>query len=71
MVCMTTTIQINEDTLEYLKRYKEQWKLETYDDVIKKFMTMGDYAKSFQGYIGKKITREKLLKNLRDKKDRF
>ena len=29
------------------------------------------YLKSFKGYLGKKITREELLKNLRDKNDRY
>ena len=70
---MATTIQINEDTLGLLKMYKEQMKAQTYDEVIKKFMTinMGDYAKKFKGYLGKKIPREELLKGLRDKADRF
>ncbi|MEK6947613.1 MAG: hypothetical protein AABX19_00060 [Nanoarchaeota archaeon] len=68
---MTTTIQIGDDTLELLKRYKEQWKAETYDEVIKKFMTMKiTNKKSFRGYLGKKDMKF-VMKDLRDKKDRL
>ena len=38
-----------------------------YDEVIKKFMSFGDYAKSFRGYLGK-MSRKELIKDLRDKK---
>ena len=68
---MVTSIQIGEDTLVLLKKYKSQFKAETYDEVIKKFMKLGQYGKSYQGYLGKKISRDSLLKNLRDKQDRY
>lgn len=67
---MTTTIQVREETLELLKRYKEQTKAKTYDDVIIGFMSRGDYAKQFRGFLGK-MNRDELLKDLRDKRDRF
>ncbi|MBS3167513.1 hypothetical protein J4216_00105 [Candidatus Woesearchaeota archaeon] len=67
---MTTTIQISDDTLELLKKYKEQTKAQTYDEVIRNFMKMKDYAKSFRGYLGKKNMKF-IMKDLRDKKDRF
>ena len=63
-------IEITEETFKYLKMYKEQWKLKTYEDVIKKFMTRGDYAKSFRGFLGKKDMKY-VMKDLRDKKDRY
>lgn len=68
---MTTTIQISENTLDLLKRFKEQTHAHTYDEVILNFMKLGSYAKQFRGYLGKKISREDLLKGLRDKKDRY
>lgn len=70
---MTTTIQINEDTVELLKKYKEQTHSQTYDEVIKKMMTLkvGQYAKKFRGYLGKGISRKELLKELRDKTNRY
>lgn len=67
---MATTIQISESTLDLLKRYKEQTKAHNYDEVIVGFMKLGDYAKSFRGYLGKK-NMAFVMKNLRDKKDRF
>ncbi len=68
---MTTTIQIRDETLELLKRVKEQTHAKTYDDVIINFMSMGAYAKLYRGFLGKKWTREELLKDLRDKRDRY
>lgn len=66
----TTTIQINEDTLSLLKKYKEQTKAQTYDEVIKNFMKLGDYAKQFRGFLGKRDMKF-VMRGLRDKKDRF
>ena len=47
--------------------------MQTYDDVIRKFMAMkpGNNAKSFRGYLGKNIPMKEILKDLRDKKDRY
>ena len=69
---MTTTIQVGEDTLKILKKYKDQTKSKTYDEVIKKFMGLGmvAYAKKFRGYLGKKDMTF-VMKDLRDKKDRY
>jgi len=64
----TTTIQIQEDTLEFLKMIKEQSQAKTYDEVIHNFMVLGDYAKQFRGFLGKK-DRKMLLKGLRDEGD--
>ena len=67
---MTTTIQVREETLELLKRYKEQTNAKTYDDVIIGFMSRGDYAKQFRGFLGKHDMKW-VLKDLRDKRDRY
>ena len=67
---MSTTIQLDEETLELLKRCKEQTKAKTYDEVIRNFMRLGAYAKSFRGYLGKKKA-DVLLKDLRDKGHRI
>ena len=68
----TTTIQINEDTAGLLKKYKEQFQLHSYDEVIKKCMALkvAEHAAHYQGYLGK-VDRKELLKNLRDKRDRL
>ncbi len=67
---MPTSIQINEETLELLKKVKHQTKAQTYDEVIQNFMKLSAYAKTFRGFIGKK-KRKDLMADLRDKKDRF
>lgn len=67
---MTTTIQISEDTLELLKKYKEQTRAQTYEEVIRNFMKLGQYAKTFRGYVGKKNMKW-VMESLRDKKDRI
>ncbi len=67
---MPTTIQINEETLELLKKVKHQTKAQTYDEVIQNFMKLSEYARTFRGFIGKKKSRD-LMHGLRDKKDRF
>ena len=69
---MTTTIQIEDQTMKILKMYKEQTKAKTYDEVIKKMMTrnLGKYAKKYRGILGKKDM-EYVMKDLRDKRDRY
>ncbi|MBI2146166.1 hypothetical protein HYU22_02405 [Candidatus Woesearchaeota archaeon] len=67
---MTTTIQVREGTLKLLKHYKEQMKAKSYDEVIISFMSRGEYAKRFRGFLGKR-TRAWVLKDLRDKTDRY
>ncbi len=69
---MPTTIQINKDTLELLKRYKEQTKAGTYDETIKKIMVLklDKYARKFRGYLGKR-NMAFVMKDLRDKTSRY
>lgn len=66
----TTTIQVREETVHLLKKYKEQTKAHTYDEAILNVFKLGDFAKSFKGVLGKKNL-QWVKKNLRDKKDRF
>ena len=66
----TTTIQVREETIHLLKRYKEQTKAQTYDEAILNVFRLGNIAKSFRGVLGKKDLHW-VKKNLRDKKDRF
>lgn len=63
---MVTSIQVQEETLELLKKYKEQTHAATYDEVIRVIMKKGSYAKSFRGFLGKDKM-ENILKDLRDK----
>ena len=69
---MATTIQVKEDTLEWLKRLREQYKAASYDEVIdtliKKEHTL---PKSGYGLLKGKVSRKDMLEGLRDKHDRM
>ena len=67
---MVTTIQINEKTLLLLKKIKEETKSSSYDEAINKMTIEHVRKKSLAGFLGK-ITRTEILKNLRDKHERF
>ena len=67
---MKTTIQINENTLELLKRVRDNTGSNSYDEAINKIILKTITKESFFGYLGKK-NRKELLKGLRDKGDRL
>jgi len=68
---MTTTIQVNDDTIELLKTLREQLSLSSYDALMKFFIrkTMKP-EKSMWGYYGK-MTMKEILNGLRDETDRY
>ena len=69
---MTTTIQIQNETAELLKKEKEKKHAKSYDEVIVGlFRKKG--RKSLAGALGggRHYTREEILKDLRNKVDRF
>ena len=67
---MTTTIQINERTLEILKKIKDETKSVSYDEAINKIVVSGFKKGSLAGYLGKRPLKD-ILKGLRDKDERF
>ena len=67
---MVTTIQIQDRTLEMLRKVKDETKSASYDEAIKKIILREQNKGSFFGYLGKK-TRKEILRGLRDKNDRF
>ena len=66
---MVTTIQINERTLEILKKIKEKTHSYSYDEAINKVVTKLNRV-SLAGFLGKRPMKE-VLKDLRDKNERF
>lgn len=71
---MTTTIQVSERTLVLLKKLKEQMQLSSYDEAIEKAVINKTRPKSMAGFLGKKygkMSTQEILKDLRDKHDRF
>ena len=67
---MVTTIQINERTLDILKKIKDETRSSSYDEAINKIVVSRFKKESLAGYLGKKSLKE-ILKGLRDKNDRF
>ena len=67
---MKTTIQIEQNTLELLKKVRENTKSNSYDEALNKIILKNINKESYFGYLGKK-NKNDLLKELRDKNDRF
>lgn len=71
---MVTTIQVQDKTLELLKKLKEETKSNSYDETIKNIAVARMKNESLAGYLGKylgKKSRKWILKDLRDESDRF
>lgn len=71
---MTTTIQIEDGTLEILKKIKEETKSESYNEIIKELIKKNmKMKKSMFGIFKDKKTRttKSVLRGLRDERDRF
>lgn len=67
---MPTTIQIQEKTLEILKKIKKDTHSSSYDEAIKKIAINSTKEASLAGYLGKKPLKL-IMKDLRDKSDRL
>lgn len=67
---MQTTVQISERTLQLLKKMKEETGAHSYDEAITKIALEKTKRESLAGYLGKR-PHKWILKNLRDKNDRF
>ena len=68
---MVTTIQINERTLDILKKIKNETNSSSYDEAINKMVSSRWKQESLAGFLGKRMPRKEILRNLRDKNDRF
>ena len=66
---MPTTIQINSETLDLLKKFKDSLNAESYDDVINKVLR-GGVKKSMYGALGKEKSMKNILRGLSDESDR-
>lgn len=67
---MVTTVQISDETLELLKKVKEETKSSSYDEAIKKIVLLRVNESSLAGFLGPKSSK-KIMQDLRDKRDRF
>ncbi|MEK6808994.1 MAG: hypothetical protein AABY14_04875 [Nanoarchaeota archaeon] len=66
---MATSIQIQERTLDILKKIKEETRSVSYDEAINKLVVSTAKDKSLGGYLGKRPLKW-ILNELRDKSDR-
>lgn len=66
---MATTIQVDNDTLDLLKRFKSSLNAESYNDVINAILK-GGIKKSMYGALGKEKNMRGMLRGLRDESDR-
>jgi len=68
---MTTTIQVNDNTMHFLKLLREQYKVSSYDAVLNILIEKAmKPSKSLWG-AGGKLGMKEILKDLRDKSDRY
>ncbi len=67
---MTTTVQIQDETLELLKKVKEETNSHSYDEAIRKIVLLRVKEPSKAGYLSA-YSRKDNYKGVRDKRDRF
>ena len=67
---MTTTIQVKEETVHLLKQMRKTRELASYDDLILDLIRNAAPRKSMYGSLGKASWKD-IMKDLRDKDDRF
>ena len=67
---MPTTIQLQDKTLELLRKIKLETGSESYDEAINKIVKISIKKDSLAGFLGKRPLKF-ILKDLRDKSDRL
>ena len=68
---MVTTIQLNENTLDLLRKLKEEVRAKSYEEAIKKVIMERINRESMAGYLNKYYKKKKLkdvLKELQDER---
>ena len=68
---MTTTIQVTEETVNVLKLLRDQLKVPSYDALLKILIKKAVKPKKSMWGVGGKLSMKDILKDLRDKSDRY
>jgi len=68
---MATTIQVQEDTLQALKRLQRQIHIDTYDALLKILIQKAQKPHISLWGKGGKVPKQVLMKDLREKHDRY
>lgn len=67
----TTTIQVNQKTVTVLKLLREQFNVPSYDAILNILIEKALKPKKSMWGSGGKVTIKEILKDLRDKSDRY
>ena len=67
---MTTTVQVQDETLELLRKVKAETQSSSYDEAIRKIVVLQVQEKTLGGYLGARSPK-RLLRGLRDERERF
>lgn len=67
---MATTVQVQDETLELLRKVKAETQSSSYDEAIRKIVVLQVQEKTLGGYLGARPSK-RLLRNLRDERERF
>jgi hypothetical protein len=67
----TTTIQVQEKTVTVLKLLRDQFKVPSYDALLKILIEKALKPKKSMWGAGGKLSAKEILKDLRDKSDRY
>ncbi len=70
---MVSSIQVQDQTMELLKKAKKRDNFPSYDELIKKLIKKDASKKSLAGFLARKknYSKRELLFRLRDERDRF
>lgn len=68
---MSTTIQVNNETVDVMKVLRDQMQVPSYDALIKVLIEKAMKPKKSLWAVGGKKTMKEILKDLRDKSDRY
>lgn len=68
---MSTTIQVNDETVDVMKVLRDQMQVPSYDALIKVLIEKAMKPRKSLWGIGGKKTMKEILKDLRDKSDRY
>ncbi len=68
---MSTTIQVQNDTLEFLKELREQYEVSSYDALLKILIAKAKKPSQSLWGRGGKMKIKEILEGLREKNDRY
>lgn len=68
---MATTIQVSNDTLDFLKQLREQFKTPSYDALLRMLIEKAMKPQKSMWGAGGKLSMKEIMKGLRDESSRY